>query len=95
MTDPAWMASSDQPLIRERFEEAVFLFNPQSGETHVLNDMALSILELLENHPATLDEILQHHGIESPGASCGDVAGAIRALLAELDRQGLIAPATT
>ncbi|MBF0181677.1 MAG: HPr-rel-A system PqqD family peptide chaperone [Magnetococcales bacterium] len=84
----SWAIGKDASWIWEPFENSFFLFNPHSGETHVLNAEAVALLEALQEGAATLPELLARL----------DVAGdptPYRAVLEELDRFGLIVPAWT
>ncbi len=75
----------------EHFEEAVFLFNPLSNETHVLNALTVEILQFLATRPASLADILQHFRVET-APTTDDLAVIYPQLLKELDRLGLITP---
>lgn len=86
-----WIVPPDMPLIWEQFEDAFFLFNPFSNETHVLNELAVEILHILRTGPASLPEILDHLGIEMNHVT-DDTTLPYRKLLQELDRFGLILP---
>ncbi|MBF0628810.1 MAG: HPr-rel-A system PqqD family peptide chaperone [Magnetococcales bacterium] len=93
MNKTAWMVPAWPAMLWERFEDSFFLFNPLSGETHVLNEQARLILEQLGTRPATLEEILARQAsVSSAGTDREDPARPFRDLLSELDRLGLIAP---
>ncbi|MBF0296168.1 MAG: HPr-rel-A system PqqD family peptide chaperone [Magnetococcales bacterium] len=84
----SWAIGKDASWIWESIENSFFLFNPHSGETHLLNAAAVEMLEALREGAASLPELLDRLGV------AGDPAP-YRALLEELDRFGLIVPAWT
>jgi PqqD family protein of HPr-rel-A system len=63
------------------------VFNPASGDTHLLNALAAFVLTTLERKAATLEEL--ERLVSDSGAPAGDV----EALVRELDELGLVAPA--
>ncbi|MBF0125966.1 MAG: HPr-rel-A system PqqD family peptide chaperone [Magnetococcales bacterium] len=87
----SWSVPRNLPLTWEPFEEAFFVFNPLSNETHVLNALAVEILDLLRQGPATLPELLALLGVEMNGAP-DDATLPYRTLLQALDQYGLIVP---
>ncbi len=47
------------PLKRYAFGTDLILFNPLSWETHVLNEAASAVLELIEEAPRSIEEIAE------------------------------------
>ena len=51
------------------WDEETFVFNPASGDTHLLNEVALAILQSLSLRPATfealVEEFLEQDTVES------------------------------
>lgn len=86
-----WGLPDERPWIHERLEEAWFLFNPLSNETHVLNDVTMAILDLLAGGGVSEERIVSVLS-ESGILTGADPLPTCRALLNELDRQGLIVP---
>jgi PqqD family protein of HPr-rel-A system len=84
-----WAISADAKWLWEQFDEAFFLFNPLSNETHILNSLTVDTLKILKKQSMTLSELFLHLGMEPLEK---DVILPYQRLLHELDRLGLIAP---
>lgn len=84
-----WSTTGYETWLRTHHAESHLLFNPASGETHLLNDLAIQVLESLTRQPATLDELLQELDVTGAKES---IRLAYHRLLGDLDRLGLITP---
>lgn len=54
-----WLANRFSSLCIEEWDGEFTVFQPASGKTHFLNEMGLKILKLLEQSPATLQDLCQ------------------------------------
>lgn len=68
------------------------MFNPASGDTHLLNSTAALVLKLLEARPSTTEELLSEISRLDP-APLGARSRDVGELLEELDELGLVSPA--
>lgn len=82
-----WFAPSWPDCLLERFSNGAMVFNPCSGATHHLNDLALWTMERLARQPATTAILVQELGEESAAA-----LAAMEGLVGELARLGLLTP---
>lgn len=80
-----WQSLGFERLLVRTWDEESFVFNPASGETHLLNESALALLELLHQQPCTLDELLNELGEVSH-----EQAPALRQHLQQLELIGLL-----
>lgn len=87
-----WCVPNWDDLLQEQWEGETLLFNPASGQTHILNTVGITVLERLSSRPRTATDLAQGLlGIFSPV----DERGFLESLwqhLAQLDALGLIAP---
>ena len=94
MSRPAcWCREPTVELHRRQWDETVYLYDPRSGQTHVLNPMGALLFEALAERPMSEQELID---------MAADLAGeppenavwaeAVKRLLATLDSLGLIRP---
>ena len=84
-----WYVPFAERLLREPFSVSVLLFNPASGKTHLLNELAMDLLDALAGGPASVGELVMRLDLISERETAEPQ---IRKLLRTLDRLGLIAP---
>jgi PqqD family protein of HPr-rel-A system len=88
-----WMVPKDWRLEWRQWGGLHVVYNPASGDTHLLNAFSARVLRSLETKASTLEELealvsdLRHRPSADPPSSD------IQALVSELDELGLIAPA--
>ena len=84
-----WKPLGFLPALERSWSDGVAIYNPLSGETHILDPLAHEVLNLLAGReltdPEIVDELARLAGEDLP--ELPDVVGK---LLAELDRLGLI-----
>lgn len=69
------------------------MYDERSGQTHLLNPMAVALFEALAERPLTLDELVQVATDATGGAQPdGGWADAVERLLSTLDAIGLVRP---
>ncbi len=54
-----WQASNFENLLIKHWEGEYFIFNPLSGDTHLLNETTMFILKSLNEQSMTIDEFIQ------------------------------------
>ncbi|MGD2081621.1 MAG: HPr-rel-A system PqqD family peptide chaperone [Chromatiales bacterium] len=85
-----WTSGTDlRDLLWETWDDEHFVFNPRSGETHVLNELAGAMLRALAERPRTAAELTAEFR-EGLSGTDQDVEHAVTALLAQLDQLGLV-----
>lgn len=85
LADAVWSAPDYPGLLHEQLEGEHFIFNPHTGHTHVLNEVALRLLGLLAKRPLTVDQLAQRLRTEGTRMSPGE----LRDLLEQLQLLGL------
>lgn len=88
---PIWKLLEPNTLIWKRWDEGEYvIFNPASGDTHLLNSVSADVLTCLGQAPADAEALARRVasglGIEADDA----FMLAIEGLLAELDELGLV-----
>ncbi|MCP4996648.1 MAG: HPr-rel-A system PqqD family peptide chaperone [Gammaproteobacteria bacterium] len=84
-----WYCGAYPLSLWRTWEGEVFLFNPISGNTHILNQLSNKILSVCANSPHTLQDILVHITKDTPefqSVGTGDLADH----LSQLAQLGLI-----
>ncbi len=61
-----WKASNYGELLIEQWDEEVFLFNPASGHTHVLNPAAAALLAEIAEHPTDVGTLCRRFQADDP-----------------------------
>ncbi|MCP4993770.1 MAG: HPr-rel-A system PqqD family peptide chaperone [Gammaproteobacteria bacterium] len=61
-----WYCEVYSRLLWRTWEEEVFLFNPRTGNTHILNRLSNSILNACANSPLTIQDISRHLASDTP-----------------------------
>ena len=72
-------------LLFQTWETETFVFNPASGNTHVLNEAAFALLQSLASTPSTNDDLAQDFDADS-----AELRGALLQQLQQLELVGLI-----
>ena len=80
----SWKVPQECRLEWRSFGSLHIVFNPASGDTHLLNAVSAAVLRSLEETPSTIDELQARSN-----------ATDVEALIEELDELGLIAPASS
>jgi PqqD family protein of HPr-rel-A system len=92
--NPKRWSSKREPALRWRTWGAhSVVFNPASGDTHLLNASAAAVLRILESRPSSVEELCEELSSRSVAPRGDSLTGEIEALLEELDELGLAAPA--
>ncbi len=93
MTNEKWRIPLVSSLLWEVWPDEVVVFNPLSGETHQLNDVAAQVLSWLESSPRTIEDLVVNYCDKfSVGENDKDVEWLISGLLKEFDDLGLAEP---
>lgn len=88
-----WAAPGAGGFLWREFGTVSVLFDPRSGETHLLDPLAREILDLLIEHPRTGAQTAAALGALI-GGPAEELRPRVEEAMAEFDRLGLIFPAT-
>jgi len=90
-TDRRWLADSNAKLVWRHWGDAHFAFDPRSHQTHFLNTLAVEVVDILDDGPRTVAEILraltERHDVEDEDDA---LLEAIQSSLNILDRLGIV-----
>lgn len=87
---PTWTVPKDWRLEWRQWESFHVVFNPASGDTHLLNAIPAFVLRSLETEPLSVEELKALVSrLPEPPSNPGDIDG----LVLELDELGLIVEA--
>lgn len=86
-----WSVPAAEQLLFHDLGPMSVVFNPRSGDTHVLDPLAREALDILRQRPLTVAALAEWLAdiVEQPAAELHDKAATI---IAEFDRQGLVFP---
>jgi PqqD family protein of HPr-rel-A system len=88
-TGSRWRLVDPSGIRIQRFDDEALVFNPVTWETHLLNGVAVRVLDGLSAGPRAEEELVEAlRGIERDPAR-----GEIGRFLRELDSLGLVEPA--
>ncbi|NVJ98123.1 MAG: HPr-rel-A system PqqD family peptide chaperone [Alphaproteobacteria bacterium] len=77
-------------MVTHSFGDTTFVYNRQSGTTHIFNLVSMAMIEFLSEKPRSMNEIIRdfpaYMGVDA--AECP--AGVVRRLFGELDEIGLL-----
>lgn len=93
-TKSVWRSPAYPQLHQQEWEHEFFVFNPASGDTHLLNPLSMEILRLLGGNPLTLEQLLERLQLLIDDGEPPLSSMVMHQHLAQLDLMGLIAPAT-
>jgi len=89
--DRRWLADPAARLVWRHWGDAHFAFDPRSHQTHYLNTLAVEIVDILNEGPRTVAEILraltERHDVEDEDDA---LLEAIQSSLNVLDRLGIV-----
>lgn len=88
--DTRWKTSNYGDLLIEQWEDDVFLFNPASGHTHLLNPAAAALLAELSNGAADLATLCTRFHDPDDALDADAFAAALDGHLKQLALIGLI-----
>ncbi|MBF0421609.1 MAG: HPr-rel-A system PqqD family peptide chaperone [Magnetococcales bacterium] len=88
-TPGRWQRRADLSFSSVPFDGSFILFNPRSGQTHLVNELVMDILEALLHHPMDGRELVASLNLE---ADEKEALPKMERILSELDHLGLIFP---
>ncbi|MDA5193619.1 HPr-rel-A system PqqD family peptide chaperone [Govanella unica] len=91
LRDVLWAGAGASGFLWREFGSFSVLYDPRSGETHLLDPLAREILDLFIEQPRTETEVVAQLA-ELLGSEGGDIASRVAEAIAEFDRLGLIFP---
>ncbi|MBI1336172.1 MAG: HPr-rel-A system PqqD family peptide chaperone [Phycisphaera sp.] len=87
-----WVAAPDRKLTWRTWDEAeTVVYDPGSGDTHVLDPISALVLERLEHQPMTRDALFEEVGRELGVDVDATLRGHVDKTLEDFDDLGLIA----
>lgn len=86
-----WRVAGTEGFIWREFDAISVIFDPRSGETHLLDPMAREVLDLLVEAPRTREE-LSDMLVSVLGGVRGDYDERVMQAIVEFDRLGLVQP---
>ncbi len=94
MVPERWRVPEDWRLEWRQWGSFHVVFNPASGDTHLLNALPAFVLKSLETKAATLQELEAALASNlQDGTPADRLSSEIEALVLELEELGLVAPA--
>lgn len=58
--DAQWTACNYSQLLQRQWDDEIFVFNPASGQTHILNSITLMLLQYLADKTASFAQMQAH-----------------------------------
>lgn len=87
-----WHLPEPDGLVWRSFDSYSLLYNPESGDTHVLDPLSREILDILLETPHDERSLLQELGVLAEGQDAAALESAVHEALTSLDSAGLITP---
>lgn len=88
-SDRKWQSIENIGVYTRQTDDEIIIFNPQSGETHQLNLLALDALEFLKQ-PASLSQLTTHICALYQAKNTAEISDQLRSLIEQFDDLGLI-----
>jgi PqqD family protein of HPr-rel-A system len=89
-SNPRWRVPADPPPLWRTWGEESLVFNPRSGDTHLLDFAAAAGLRCLEEQPRDMDELLRALAARLEGEMDDQLAEYARRLVVHLQAAGLV-----
>jgi PqqD family protein of HPr-rel-A system len=89
---PVWRIAAETPLSWRAWDGDYVVFDPATGQTHLLDVLAAETLKALAQAPATRDELIERLAASADLPKDGSLAELVRSLIARFDALGLIEP---
>jgi PqqD family protein of HPr-rel-A system len=87
-----WRVPPDCELLWERFEPEFVVYDPRSGCTHLLNEMAATALKTLAGHALDARELAHHLANDFHVPADDELVDRVTEMLEYLDAMGLVEP---
>jgi PqqD family protein of HPr-rel-A system len=84
-----WQSIKNIGVYTRQTDDEIIIFNPQSGETHQLNLLALDALEFMQQ-PATLSVLTAHICALYQAQNTDEISDQLKQLIDQFDDLGLI-----
>ena len=89
LSEMKWQSLKNIHVYTRQTDDEIIIFNPQSGETHQLNLLALDALEFLKQ-PASLSQLTKHICALYQAKNTAEISDQLRSLIEQFDDLGLI-----
>lgn len=90
-SEKKWQTIKNIGVYTTQTDADAIVYNPQSGETHQLNLLALDALQFLQQ-PATLRQLTRHICALYQTQNTAEISDQLKSLLEQFDDLGLIYP---
>lgn len=90
MSEPCWQAVDYRRLLIRQWDDEVFLFNPASGHTHLLNMAAAELLAQMADMPLDLDALCTRFFVLDAELDAATFRAVLAEHLEQLELLGLI-----
>lgn len=87
-----WRLPKNTQIDLESYREGYVVYNPDSGSTHQLNDLAIDVLTLFQNRPMSLPELIDQLTSDYQIEDQEDLFNQLNLLIKKFDAVGLIEP---
>lgn len=88
--DAVWQAPRLEALETVEWNDETFVFDPDSGETHLLNPSGAIMLRRLGDHPSTLEDLVRWLHDPDAGIDETQLTQAVQAQLRQMHMMGLV-----
>jgi len=95
MADPAWALSRPEDLLMRDWDDCGAVYDAASGDTHLVNALAIELLVLLRQKPSSEAELVRSLIDDMPDDTATAAAEQIASQLLWLQRLGLVQPIAT
>ncbi|RMF08805.1 MAG: HPr-rel-A system PqqD family peptide chaperone [Alphaproteobacteria bacterium] len=87
-----WSAPAACDFCMDEFDTVTVLFDPRSGDTHLLDVLSREVLDLIADQPRTTGDLARALGDLMPTTAYDEIAARVDDIVDHLDRMGLIYP---
>ena len=87
-----WHVPNDNQLFFEEWEDEAVVYNSKSGETHRLNDLAASLLKIIQRQPGSINLFTEQVNNLYEVEDQLDLERQLNGLISQFDTLGLIEP---
>ena len=92
--DIEWRVSEDFVILWEAWGEDTLIYHSGSGQTHLLNEIAVYVLQFLQHGQASCSSLLSGLDENIEGGLNDSIRQHVRALLDRFERLGLVEVST-
>lgn len=90
MTPPRWQLASNTSLLTRSWDDTTVVFFVGPGDTHLVNELGLYVLQALQAGPADVDGLVARVRSRAPEASDEEARDAVQSLVPQFQKAGLV-----